>query len=428
MSKTHELTDFLAHPRPVMAWTILILSILFNGYAMSLQVATLDLTETLSTIFHVSIPQLTHLQSSFFYAMLIMQIPVGLLIDRFGPRKIPTLAIFTCAAGALVFSLSNSVMMIGIGRILMGIGGAFAFLNGLKIVSNWFYSRRYAFMLGVFIGLSALSMVLLEGAMHSLHLALGWRQALLVFSLVGLILGCLFFFIVQDVPGAGFSVHTGQQRQTFRYFVSKAFKNPQNWLVSLVIGFVLGPLFSYHNIWSKEFLLTTYHFPETTANLMNTFLLAGYAIGMPLFARISTSIGRRKIFLIWGIVVAILMFLLIIYPPYLGAQTLAICHIILGLSASTMNLGYVIVHERNVPRIATTSLGISNLFFGAFSAISQILAVILFQAGLVKSYELTAMADMQLSTLRVPIYLCIGLILAFFIKETRAKQVYSYEK
>ncbi|WP_420422508.1 MFS transporter [Simkania sp.] len=427
MSKTKELTDYLAHPRPVMAWTILILSIVFNGYAMTLQLTTVELSEKLSDLFQIPVPQLTYTQNAFFYAFFLMQIPVGILVDRFGSRKIPSLAILTCAAGALVFSFSQSLLMVGVGRALMGIGGSFAFLNGLKIVSNWFYSKRFAFMLGMFIGLSVLSMIILGESMLSLQDALGWRQALLVFSLIGLILGCLFFFIVQDAPGAGFSVHTGQQRATFGYFIRKVFQNGQNWIVSLTAGFVIGPLFAFRTTWSKEFLLLTYRFSETTAELMNMFFLAGYAIGAPFFARISTSIRRRKLFIVWGIVGAILMLLLIIYPPYLGVQSLAICYVILGLSVSTINLGYVIVHELNVPRIGTTALGISNVFFGAFCAISQILIVTLFQIGLLKSYEIASSASMQISLLRIPIYLFIGLIFSLFIKETRAKQLYSYD-
>ncbi|MCB1074065.1 MAG: MFS transporter [Simkania sp.] len=427
MSKTKELTDYLAHPRPVMAWTILILSILFNGYAMTLQLQTVELTEKLSSLFQISVPQLAYTQNAFFYAYFLMQIPVGVLIDRFGPRKIPSLAILTCAAGALVFSFCHSLMMIGIGRALMGIGGSFAFLNGLKIVSNWFYSKRFAFMLGVFIGLSALSMIILGESMVSLQNALEWRQALLVFSLIGLILGCLFYFIVQDAPGAGFSVHTGQQKESFGYFFRKVFQNGQNWILSLTVGFVLGPLFAFRTTCSKEFLLLTYRFSETTAELMNMFFLAGYAIGAPFFARISTSIRRRKLFIVWGIAIAILMLLLIIYPPYLGVQSLAICYVILGLATSTINLGYVIVHELNVPRIGTTALGISNLFFGAFCAVSQILIVTLFQIGLLQSYEIASSDSTQLSLLRIPIYLFIGFIFSLFIRETGTKQLYSYE-
>jgi len=428
MSKTKEITDYLAHPRPFLAWTILILSILFNGYALTLQVSSAKLTKELMTAFQIDLPQITYILGFYFYAFFLMQIPVGIIIDRLGPRKIPTLAILVCAAGALTFSQSQSATMLGVSRALLGIGGSFAFLNGLKLVSNWFYTKRFAFMVGVFIGLSALSLLLLDVLLIHLTKAIGWRQAALVFSLIGLIIGCAFFFIVQDAPGAGFSVHSSQQKGSLNFFLKKVFHNPQNWIVGLATGFVIGPLFAFQGLWSKPFPQTTYRLSEATAQLMDVIFVLGYAIGAPFFARISTSIGRRKIFMPWGIAVAILMLLLIIYPPYLGVQIIAICYFIMGFAASTIYLGYITVHEINVPRVATTGLGIANMFFGAFAAMSRVLIVVFLQLGLTITHETYyTTQNFQVSLLRIPIYLFIGLIFTLFIRETHCKQVYSYD-
>ena len=427
MSKRKEITDYLAHPRPVLAWSILILSILFNAYVWTLQVATSKISENLLVNYHMNFSQMTYAIGFYFYAFFLMQIPVGILIDRFGPRKIPTLAILVFAVGTFIFSQSESYIIVGLSRFLMGLGGSFAFLNGLKLVSNWFYTKRFAFMVGVFVGLSSLAIVLMEGAISHLQAVIGWRPAILVFSLIGLIIGCVFFFVVKDAPEAGFSVHTGQQEGSFLFFLKKVFRNSQNWINGITIGFVIAPLFAFLSFWSAPFLQTNYKIPEATAQLLSMFCILGYAIGVPFFARISTSIQRRKIFIPWGAGIAILMLLIIIYPPYLSAQILAVCYFILGFSASTIYLSFVIVHECNLPRMAGTSFGIANMFFAAFFAMSHLLIIFFFEFGLGTKHEsLYSIKDFEVSLLRIPIYLFIGLIFSLFIKETRCKQIYSY--
>ena len=428
MSKKEATINYLAHPRPFLAWTILILSILFNGYAFALQITTARLVNSLADSFHITLPQATYILGLYLYAFFLMRIPAGILIDRYGTRKIPTLAILLCGGGAVLLSQSESLVTLGLARVMMGVGGSFAFLNGLKLISNWFYAKRFAYIMGIFVGLSVLSFMFMEIFILRLEATIGWREAILALGLGGFILGCAFFFVVQDAPGAGFSIHTNQQEGTLRFFLKKVFHNPQNWIIGIATGFVIGPLLAFEGLWSRLFLETTYGLSEMSARIINAFFIVGYAIGSPFFGRISSSLEKRKVFIPWGSGIAILMLLIIIYPPYLGASLTAVCYFILGFSASTINLGYVTVHEINVPRVAATGLGIANTFYAAFSAMIHVLIVVFLQLALSTSHE-TAYTpkDFQLSLLRIPIYLIIGFVFTLFIKETHAKQRYSYE-
>ncbi|MGD0665746.1 MAG: MFS transporter, partial [Rhabdochlamydiaceae bacterium] len=121
---------------PVRAWTIWLLSAFFMFYKYAIEVSPSVMTGTLMKTFDIGGIELGNLAASYFYAYLLLQIPAGLLLDKFGPRKTTTLAIALCALGSLVFAGAESLVVAGIGRFLTGAGAAFAAVNCLKLIAN----------------------------------------------------------------------------------------------------------------------------------------------------------------------------------------------------------------------------------------------------------------------------------------------------
>src|SRR5438132_1195422 len=88
-------------------WLIWILSALFMFYKYAIEVSPSVMTHDLMKDFSISGAQLGNLAACYFYSYLIMQIPAGILVDRWGPRKVTTLAIFVCATGSFIFGHAN---------------------------------------------------------------------------------------------------------------------------------------------------------------------------------------------------------------------------------------------------------------------------------------------------------------------------------
>jgi len=98
--------------------------------------------------FHVNAGALGGLAAYFFYAYAVLQIPVGLAVDRFGPRWPLTIAIGLAATGSLAFGWAASSGWAGLARLVIGAGAAFSFIACLKLVSNWFAPGRFATLRG----------------------------------------------------------------------------------------------------------------------------------------------------------------------------------------------------------------------------------------------------------------------------------------
>ncbi|QVL56699.1 MAG: MFS transporter [Simkaniaceae bacterium] len=410
----------IQHSRPFYAWTILIISVLFNAYSFTLQ-SSPGIKDLIGgnedKVIHY-----VYALSGFFYAFALFQIPIGLLIDRFGSRIFPTMGVLLCASGAIYFSQTTSPFQMAIARFIMGAGGAFSFLNALKLISSWFEPRRFAFLFGIFIALGTLGILFLNLFFSYLAEVFHWKKAMLFFGIGGLVLACIFFLVVRDAPYKKII-----NKKEFWNDVKHVFNNSQVWIIGITVGLVIGPLFSFEAIWSIPFLEAVYNVPHNLALIFNTLFVIGYSIGTVYFGRTSTSLRKRKIFIPWGIGFTLMMMIIILYPPYIGIQVTAMSFFMLGFAASNVNLGYVSVHEHNTPQVTATAVSIVNAFYAFFAAITQSLIAVFLQLGQrVKDAPEYSIHDYQITLIRLPIYILIALIFSFFIKETHARQITQY--
>ena len=96
------------------------------------------LADRLMDEFNLSGVALGNLAAAYSYMYLILQIPGGVIIDRFGPRRVGFVASFLMGAGSLIFGCSSSTAGIFLGRLLIGLGGSAIFVNILKLQGSWF--------------------------------------------------------------------------------------------------------------------------------------------------------------------------------------------------------------------------------------------------------------------------------------------------
>ena len=125
------------------------LGTLFFGYAFIQRVSPSVMTSELMRDFSVGGAALGSLSAFYFYAYASIQLPVGMLTDRYGPRKLMSFAAGFCALASLGFALSDSLLTASIGRALIGGTVAFGFVGTLAIAGYWFKPAQYA-MLGVY--------------------------------------------------------------------------------------------------------------------------------------------------------------------------------------------------------------------------------------------------------------------------------------
>ncbi len=411
---------------PIRAWTIWLLSAIFMFYKYAIEVSPSVMTATLMKTFQIGGIELGNLAASYFYAYLLLQIPAGLLLDKFGPRKTTTVAIALCALGSLVFAWADTLFVASVGRFLTGAGAAFAAVNCLKLIANWFPYKHFAFMAGLMMTMAMLGAVGGQAPLAAYIQKMDWRQAVEVIGIAGFVLAALFWIVVRDKsPDHAREKHIVPTKISFYDSIKQIFKNPQSWWLSLYSGFAFAPVMVFGGLWGVSFIAEGFELNQNIAAQMVSLIFIGFALGAPLFGWFSDWIGRRRIVMLWGTIMALLSISTAIYLPGVSSYMLAFLLLLFGFSISSFLLCFTMIREVNVPLLAATAIGFMNAFdalLGAFSdPLTGKLLDMSWDGKLVEGARIFSVSAYKAAFLTLPSYLILSILILFKVKETHCK-------
>lgn len=404
-------------------WIIFGLSALFMFYKNAIEVSPSVMTRELMAEFSISATALGSLAASYFYAYLIMQIPAGFLIDRFGPKKITTIAIAICGIGSMLFSQSQSVFFASIGRFMTGIGASFAAMNCIKLLTNWFSPSKLAFMVGLMMTIGMLGAVGGQAPLSFLISLFGWRLAIGAFGLFGIVLACLFFLVVDDYPeDEAKEIHIVPQKMRFSTAIKQVMGSSQGWLLSLYSGLAFAPVSVFGGLWGVPFLSEFYQISNTAASHSVSLIFIGFAVGAPLSGFISDRLKSRLVVMKIGTIIALISLLFALYFPPYSVAILNGSLFLFGAAISGFLVCFTMIREINKPILAATAVGFMNAFDAFFGAFSDPLTGYFLDkswtGATVNGAPVFSLSAYQNALVILPIYLFLSIVVVFFIKET----------
>src|SRR5580700_7715839 len=133
----------------IMPWVICGLGALYYCYEYLLRITPSVMTQELMRMYHLTATEVGLFTAYYYHAYVPLQIVVGLLMDRYGPRRLLTFACMLCAVGTYLFGSGYSLHIAEAGRFLVGFGSAFAFVGALKLATIWLPPHRFALISGI---------------------------------------------------------------------------------------------------------------------------------------------------------------------------------------------------------------------------------------------------------------------------------------
>ncbi len=400
-------------------FVICILGSFFYVYDYFLAVSPSVMTHSLMEEFELSATALGSLMAVFSLASTFFQIPAGMLLDRFGARKLLSLSVLISGIGAILFSEAHSSWMLALARLLMGIGSPFAFLGALYLVSKWFSHRHFGFASGAIQLGAALGSMIGGAPLAILVNHWGWRPALLWIGIGTIILSILFWMILRD----GKNQHSTQTIQTIKDIEINApslwqtFKTPQVWWITL-IGFCSWvTVTGLGSLWGVPYLMKIYHWSNTEAGGFYTLFWIGLGVGSPLLGAFSDRIRSRKTPFSLCFLLGVLSCILYLEGPTLSPLLMAVILFFLGFVASTQSLTFAAAKDI-----------VPSAHFGAISGLINLSAVftgIIMQPLMGKIMDLHAthlmnqpneytIRDYQVSLTPILFFLILGLGVSLF--------------
>jgi MFS family permease len=337
----------------------------FFFYAWVLRVAPSVMVEELMRDFAVGAAVLGHLSAAYFYGYAGMQIPVGVLLDRFGPRRLMTLAALVCAGGCVLLATSSSLAVASAGRFLIGASAAFSLVGSMAVAGQWFQANRFALLSGLSMAMGMAGGVFGQAPLRLAVEATDWRFTTLALTSGGLGLAVAAWATVRDRwRGRG-----GLGRALSGLGLVLA--NRQSWLVALVGLGTSAPLLAFASLWGVPFLETAYQLPRTQAATLTSVIFVGWGVGAPVIGWLSDRIGRRKPPLIAGLLLETLALALLVYVPGLPLPVLAGLCFLVGFFGSAQIVCFALARETHAAAVSGTAIGFVNAMVTGAGALFQ---------------------------------------------------------
>lgn len=430
-NKNNDLSSSsLANQTPTSrAAIICILASCFYMYEFVLQVSPAVMTNQLINDLGLNAITLGTMAAFYYYSYTPMQLPAGFLFDRFGPRRLLTLAVLTCAMGAFLFGATSNIATASAGRFMMGTGSAFAFIGTLVLISRWFPSRYFAFLTGLVELMSSVGAIAGETPLTIAVGHWGWRHTILILGVIGVILGLLIWMIVRDSPEAVSKGHKFQptSKKSILQSFHQVAANSQTWFVALYSFMVWAPITAFAALWGVPFLVVAYGISTKAASTAATMIWLAIGIGCPLLGWWSDKVNLRGMPLKFAASLGIVGLIPVIYIPHLPLIWLYVCLFLFGLAASGQSLAFGVVKDNNHSSVAGTAMGINNMATVAGGALFQPIIGIFLHLNWNGTYHngtpFYSVEDYRKAFIILPFcYLVALLIGKFLIKETHCQQ------
>jgi len=419
----------------LLAASICILASLFYLYEFILQVSPAVMTHELIRDFGLNAVSLGTMAAFYYYAYTPMQLPAGFLFDRFGPRRLTTAAILTCAMGALIFGISSNVAMASAGRFMMGMGSAFSFIGTLLLISRWFPARYFAMLTGLVQFMSCVGAIVGETPLRIAVGHWGWRPTILALSMLGMILGLLTWLAVRDSPEVVLQGNKFQatSEKTVVQSVKQVCYNSQTWFLALYSFMVWAPIAAFAALWGVPFLVAAYGISTEAAATACTMIWLAIGIGCPLFGWWSDKVNLRGLPIKFAASLGVIGLISVIYIPHLPLFFLYLCLFLFGLAASGQSIAFGVVKDINRPSVAGTAIGVNNMATVAGGALFQPVIGLFLQlywnGATHQGVPFYRVTDYQKALVLLPLcYILAFLIGHFLIKETHCRALYHNAK
>lgn len=434
----------------VKAFTIWGLAALFYFYDYLLQVSPSAMKPELMLNLAREAEQFGSLSAYCLYAYGIMQIPAGVLLDRFGPRKIITLACTLCAIGSLVFGVAETLFVAKLGRVLIGAGAGFALLSCLKIVSLWFPRQRYALMTGATVTIGFLGAAFGLSCVGTIVEISGWRSAMYWGGFIGLLLSVVLWWVIKDKPDQSHSErlntgksalnvlnvsgtdkehsgHTEHSDNTPSVGIFQGLKvvvkDSQTWIAALFAGLMFVPTLAFGGLWGIPFFEEAHGFDRATAGVCTSLIYVGWMFGGAFWGFISDYFGRRNAPMMVATFSALALTVAIIYAKNLSPFVLKSLLFGLGFCSSSFILAFAVIVEIHPSRVGATASGFANALNTLWGALAQpfigwMLDINATTSAVPGQERIFSLAEYQQAFLVLPVCLVISFLILLKLKET----------
>ncbi len=356
------------------AWRILTCACLTYVISQFYRSANAVIGPDLMTELQLTPDDLGILTGGFFLTFAISQLPVGIALDRWGPRKTILVTLSVALVGALAFAVGRNLFELTIARVILGFGCGALLIGPLVLFSRWFPPEKFAQMSGIMIAVGNLGVIASTAPLAWFSAAFGWRGAFYVTAAITVLLIAMTYLIIRDHPdpekarsGSGESL-----REALRG-VGVVIRHPAFPYLLAIIFTAYATFITILGLWGGPFLHDVHGLDAAARGNVMIFMAVGAAAGYFIWGPLDRVFNTRKWLLAAGIGSQLVCLGIIVAIPGLSLLAITILFTILGvMNGSTV---MIFAHARSVFPPELVGRGMTTLNIGTMggAAFQQIL-------------------------------------------------------
>jgi sugar phosphate permease len=369
--------------------------------------------------FGVSAAALGTLSAYYFYSYAFMQVPVGLIVDYFGPHRALAVAALFAAGGNLLLAKAGTFSEVEIYRLLVGFGAAFSYVSALKLVSNWFPASRFATLAGLTNTLGMIGAIVASAPFADVVAHVGWRGSLAGTGVLGGVMALLILLVVRDHPKKAVPWHEqeGNERGLAKTWsdLKHVFSRPQFWILGVFITTMNITFTAFGAVWGPSYAVS--------------MLVVGGIFGAIFYGSFSDRLRRRKLPMLLASISALAVMAVLLYGPKIPLTTIYVLLFLQGFSCNGLVLGYSVAHDIRPAGSAGAAEGFANTLCAGGTAIFLPIMSWLSgsEHGSAAAGTLT-IADYRVALSFLVVALAVAVLMAFLTRETHCQELHASEQ
>lgn len=343
--------------------------------------------------------------SAFYLGYSIMQVPSGILLDNFSPKKIIMLMIFLCTTLFIVFVWSTQIWLGLILRFLVGSFSAFSFISVLHVARSYFSERYFGLISGLTIGAGTTVAAMIQAFAAYFSELNNWHWVLTIQASFGFLMLLALFFVK---PIKNEKSKLSENKNIVKQ-VLYILKNKSLVLNALLGAFLYLPTSIFAAAWGVTFLRVQYSLSSSLASVAILCLFGGWALGSPLMGAFA---GERKTYprllFYCSILLALLSCFFLYFPSVLG-KNIFVALILFGVLSSSQVLTWRIFAEICPANLTGLGASITN------TIITLVITIFHPIAGYLISIDSTAGLNLKLGLALLPIVFFVTAVASLFL-------------
>jgi len=406
-----------------LAWLIWFTAASFILFKLLIQFSSGIIIEQLMESFSLTAFGGGLLASVYYYVYVMLQVPAGFLIDRYGTRRMLSTAATVCGLGCFIFATAHYIMLAAFGRLLMGAGASFAFVGTMSLIARWFSSHRFGFMTAMTETLGMGSSLFGSYALAHLVQRFGWRSAMEEIAALALLIAMSLAIIIRNAPKHTTRLASANKRLLCQDFKSLV-KKPVIWLNGIYCSAMFSIITVFVALWGVPFMQKVHHLSLSQATLLCNLMFVGVAFGTLLIGWLDSHIRSRRTLMITTAVIASIILFILIYDTTLSILIAVALMLLLGLMTSSYVASFIISNQVSGQHTRGSAAGITNMLCVGSAPILQpfvgLMLYLLSDHQQQTSFIAYEIGHFQLALSIIPIVVVVAGIIAFWLPNRKS--------